>query len=381
MNAKGVLFVLSAFLISASLAQGRTWRVEQDGSGDFDSIQPAVDGSAPGDTILIGPGRYSETTLYDPNAAKDFFPKPVMIAVTVDDLTILGVDSDQVYIAPDVTDSSPDGPMGIATYLWITKLVVKGLTIEDVYDGLYVCGQVEIAECRFRNSDKGIAYWDEDGMIVRSCHFENSYCGVSPMTASNVLIESCSFVANRKAVLNIGSTSVAVMNSVFTDNWIAIDYQQGASGSVQGCTATGEYAAIRLVDYSSIHLVDNALHGGLYCIVSTNNCDITAVANELLDGSDAVIALSRATATLHGNHILRSDGWSVWLPLYPDSPAVTLDMTGNYWGTTDGDQIAEWIFDGHDDPSIQAFVNYEPFEQQPIGTEPATLGRVKAMYR
>jgi len=185
-----ILCGLACLLLLATSASARTWRVEKDGSGDYTTIQPAVDGAAPGDSILIGPGRYSETTLYNPNVPKDFFPKPVMIAVTVDDLTIIGAGPDQVYLAPETPDSSPDGPMGIATYLWITQLVVKRLTIEDVYDGMYFCGKVEISDCRFRNSDKGIAYWDQLGLIVRSCDFTDNYwllailCGLTRAVAA-----------------------------------------------------------------------------------------------------------------------------------------------------------------------------------------------------
>ena len=66
---------------------------------------------------------------------------------------------------------------------------------------------------------------------------------------------------------------------------------------------------------------------------------------------------------------------------YFNTPDTHLDLTGNYWGTTDAEQISAWIRDGYDDPSVHAFVDFEPFEQQPIGTESATMGRVKAMYR
>jgi len=108
MKSQAILALLSAFAwlsLLSPLAEGHTWRVEKDGSGDYTTIQPAVDGAAPGDSIMIGPGRYSETTLYNPDAAKDFFPKPVMIAVTVDDLTILGAGTDQVYLSPETPDS------------------------------------------------------------------------------------------------------------------------------------------------------------------------------------------------------------------------------------------------------------------------------------
>jgi len=45
---------------TAGVATAHTWRVERDGTGDFTDIQPAVEVAAPGDTIMIGPGRYNQ---------------------------------------------------------------------------------------------------------------------------------------------------------------------------------------------------------------------------------------------------------------------------------------------------------------------------------
>lgn len=41
-------------------ANARTWNVFNDGSGDAPTIQAAVDSTAPGDTVLVGPGTYVE---------------------------------------------------------------------------------------------------------------------------------------------------------------------------------------------------------------------------------------------------------------------------------------------------------------------------------
>ena len=46
--------------VSPSLLGARTWRVEVDGSGDAPTIQAAIDSSASGDLVLVGPGRYFE---------------------------------------------------------------------------------------------------------------------------------------------------------------------------------------------------------------------------------------------------------------------------------------------------------------------------------
>lgn len=44
----------------------RYWAVERDGSGDFATIQPALDAAVAGHTILIGPGEYTEAIAIRP---------------------------------------------------------------------------------------------------------------------------------------------------------------------------------------------------------------------------------------------------------------------------------------------------------------------------
>jgi len=54
--------LLLVVVLWAQPVASRVWRVEKDGSGDYAVIQDAVDASASGDTIMVGPGRYSEYT-------------------------------------------------------------------------------------------------------------------------------------------------------------------------------------------------------------------------------------------------------------------------------------------------------------------------------
>ena len=58
------VIVLTGLTAMAAPADGRTWRVEKDGSGDFTVIQHAVNAASSGDVIEIGPGRYTDVTLF-----------------------------------------------------------------------------------------------------------------------------------------------------------------------------------------------------------------------------------------------------------------------------------------------------------------------------
>jgi hypothetical protein len=52
--------IVAAVLILPQVSLGRTWVIENDGSGDIPTIQAGIDSAAVGDTVLVGPGTYLE---------------------------------------------------------------------------------------------------------------------------------------------------------------------------------------------------------------------------------------------------------------------------------------------------------------------------------
>ena len=61
-----LLMVMAIIILNAqfSILDSTLWEVNQDGSGDFTTIQSAVNNAAGGDSILVYPGRYNETVNY-----------------------------------------------------------------------------------------------------------------------------------------------------------------------------------------------------------------------------------------------------------------------------------------------------------------------------
>jgi hypothetical protein len=52
--------VLLLLFVSPPFAEGRTWRIYEDGSGHAPTVQAAIDSAGDGDVVLVGPGTYYE---------------------------------------------------------------------------------------------------------------------------------------------------------------------------------------------------------------------------------------------------------------------------------------------------------------------------------
>ena len=97
---RNIILVLLVLFCAAN-APAAVWRVEKNGSGDFTIIQHAVDASASGDTILIGPGRYDDRFLW----GNPPWQQHTRVLVTRSDLTLIGAGADRTIIG----DAAPMG--------------------------------------------------------------------------------------------------------------------------------------------------------------------------------------------------------------------------------------------------------------------------------
>jgi len=101
--------------------------------------------------------------------------------------------------------------------------------------------------------------------------------------------------------------------------------------------------------------------------------------NILRGASQQAIAMLNSQVTFTGNHIF-SDGDFVRAYGYY-SGLVELDFRNNYWGTSDPEEIAARILDGHDDPAELGYVIFEPFSDVPVGNEDMSWGEIKALFK
>lgn len=127
---KALLVCLSlvVFLCNAGAA---TWVVEKDGTGDFTTIQEAIDAASPGDLVLVGPGIYTDLHL-------DSYGAQTVVELKAD-ITVRSSDG------PDQTilDAATEGPRHVVTaYEIFTTAVLDGFTVQggdaELGGGIYL---------------------------------------------------------------------------------------------------------------------------------------------------------------------------------------------------------------------------------------------------
>jgi hypothetical protein len=375
-------------LVMVGQVEARTWHVEKDGSGDYSSIFWAMEAASEGDTILIGPGRYDD---FHPLVAPAWTTEAI-VPVTKDNLTFIGSGKESTIIGPEVMylpDITPK-PRAIATVVDVDAKFID-LGIENAWTGAYWAdGRIEVENCRFENYRLGLVVMCPGGALVIQSEFlsragvtsptsifAHSPCG--PLTISNCFFEGP--LVGETAISIVGTLGVQIDNCHF-DILGAMQFE-GSSGTVSNCTTTESVAqSIWVTSASQVEMIDNQFHG-YHSSIYVNGWSVATGSGNVFTGGDQLATIfiaSQSQVTLNNNHIFKSGEFAAKIGQY-FYEIQTNDLTNNYWGTTDTDQIAEWIWDYNDDPGTRAYIEYLPIADGPVPTEPATLGGIKAMYR
>lgn len=355
--------------------------MELNGTGNFRDIQPAVEAASPGDTILIGPGRYQ--TLHPIVAPA--WTEETIVAVTKDNLTFIGAGADQTilgmtsYYAPE--GQYPKGICSVDSY----DGTISGLTIENMRTGIYWWrGNLDVRDCTFRYFASAIGCW-VDGGSIRNCQFEISNNGqaLSPGLTGALNVSGCAFVGYGQGFTSGASAfNINFSDCEFRDNRTAMVYDRWSTGTIQNTTITNSiFAGLMVTTNSQVNLTGVHIAGGLHGLWVSGGSVVTGE-NVILEGTtlESLYVESESRVTLNNSHILPASGLGVGSYGYSGAP-VELDLSGNYWGTSDAAIINAMIYDSNDDPSNHCTVQYLPFANGPVPAETTRWGDLKAQYR
>ncbi len=372
--------------VTVGPAFGNTWRVELDGSGDYLDIQPAVEASAAGDTVLIGPGRFDT---FHPCVAPAWTEEAIVV-VSQDSLTFIGSGQDVTIIGTE-TYYGPDWeqPKGFCA-IDGKHGVIENLTIENVDTCVYWSfGSLELRNCTIRgdhSSFGGMALWLDGGGVIENCRFEvsgnGSACSIK-YPSQNVEIRNNVFEGWCTGVISSSPTSgINVSGCTFEGCYKGVVFHNGSSGSAvnstfNNCTSEAVSAMIN----SSVICNRLTINGGVIGFDIRAGSSVIADSIVIDGTTDYAIAFSnQSQVSFNNSDILPASGWAVFSWAF-SLDHVTADFSNNFWGTTDTALIDAMIQDSQDDPDIHCTVQYEPFASGPVPTEKKSLGSIKAMFR
>ncbi|MFN2371225.1 MAG: right-handed parallel beta-helix repeat-containing protein [Candidatus Krumholzibacteriia bacterium] len=381
-----VLIALLLTMSAAGSGVAGTWRVEQDGSGQFTTLQPAVDAAASGDTILIGPGWYQELHWVD------HYGSPIQVAAYwMDDreLVFVGAGFDQVTIGPLSYSPYRDGPVGIyheRSGGW--TIDVSGLRFVNLYNGVRGAN-VRAKYSVFEGGRDGVAVPGGGGgsSIVDHCAFinqSNSSCLF--FSAGTAEVSSCEL----GAYVYFGDTANGIVRNS-TANGRSLCYYYNSGGLIESNQAdclTGSSALIGVaVDGgSNVMIRDNTIRGGYSGLTVADAGTTVHLEGNLFEGHDYHnIQLKRgATLIASGNDFHKTAGidrYLVWCYDYIGGKPLVIAMENNFWGYPYADLIDRAIWDHNDDPNLMVLIDYDPFAGGSVPAKPESWGSLKAMFR
>ena len=383
------LIVLTSLFASAPGASARTWHVEQDGTGDYSVIQDAVNAAESGDVIEIGPGWYREYTEIN-------IPNNVVwgchIYNTVPDLTFVGDGVGHTIIGLEDGEKSEWYTVGICSTNGVES--VRLFDVEFIHCSEYAIyqgsGLLEMNSCGVVDSRRGIFGLFPGGATVTNCEFVNlTDMAIATQVAGGMSIDNCTFDNCREGFLFQWSSSADcdVTNCTFIagdQGWGGGLYNDGATGAVRHCRFDGQVNYGIGMQRSGVLVIEDNL------LENIDGAGVAIVSPELLYGRNnlinncgiGVFAFTPGHLDFHDNHIFRRPGglFASTSEYYPGEPRY-IDLTRNYWGTTDLDELADGIFDGNDSDLVSLYFVIDPVADGPVPAERKSFGDVKALYR
>ena len=414
----------SRIWLSFTLACGVAWpaaananiiRVDGSGGGDYLTIQEGIDAASYGDTVLVAPGTYPESILMGPGADGVVLVSEAGPSVTVVDIE--GVHWGSVVVCQGV--GSETAIEGFSFTGGFTNERGGGIRCE--FASPRISGNV-ITDCRSEFEGGGIGAWFSDVHIINNTIHANSATdggGISVVEGSAV-IEGNTVEANTAS--GFGGTQcgggiyVAYGHCMIEGNVIVGNYAVGYGGGL--CSDDAELTILRsnsihhnsagywggglalfntrLVATENLVAWNTADDGAAVMISATSDADsCTFVGNTLFanaaDGGDAIRVRLGGRTRFAANFLVDECTYQVRVAATP-SPD-TLAFRGNWWGTTDPDEIAALIDDCHDDPGLLWCVDFSDWCVDPScsgmasaidGNElPAqtTWGKIKQLFR
>jgi hypothetical protein len=203
---KVVMIVAVGLVSGRSGASAAVLRVP----ADFPTVLAAVDAAAPGDTVLVGPGNWTDTE--NRVLIEDGLPSQITAcAFPMHGMSIIG----EAGASQTILDVGGTGVEYIRAISWkfgaTGTLLVDGFTIRGINGPQYAVG---------------VFAFEAGQLLVRNCVFEGTGSpaeggAVGAFGSTEVQVAACEFrrLSNEEGVVQARETTIGVANCVFEDIW------------------------------------------------------------------------------------------------------------------------------------------------------------------
>lgn len=259
-------------------AHARTITVALDGSGDFTSIQEAVDSARKGDTVFLKPGAYpQDVTIHSKERIK-------LVGAGVDHVTLLGhhervgvlhvgkwpYGATDIEIAGMTIHDHGGHAVGIFNGKGIT---LRGLHVKGLLFGQEV-KDVRIEDCTIGESETtGVQLADSQAVLIGNVIHHNDY-GVNVVGKSVVRLERNVITRNLYEAVIIGDlASATLVGNTLVKNGVGAAFMGSSFGEAAGNIIAFNTVGVVLSPSSKTTLSFNALFNreGNYLKTGTPN--------------------------------------------------------------------------------------------------------------
>ncbi|MEF8837592.1 MAG: right-handed parallel beta-helix repeat-containing protein, partial [Candidatus Bipolaricaulota bacterium] len=325
------LLFLGMFIVilMASPVSGEKLTVSSEGN-NYESVQAAIDATAPGDTIVITEGVYAGNLVVNKNlslrgegsvtvtASPDTKGNPVVaigsseVSVTLSGLTFKGAIKGESGTCTDTEEGLC--PAGIAVR-GDAELTIKGSLITDNYMGGIYLKNVSAATVEnneiVENRGNGVYLRDSSSVTLDNNTIRNNSGGIrarddSQLTASENTIES-----SKNEGIDLSDTAQAslIKNTIAGNDDEGIKLSDSSRATIDKNKLSNNGGGIALGDSSeatitSNELTENKIGVGLLGETKATIKD-NLITNEEIEGV-GIVLLDSAAGTIEGNEIVAS---------------------------------------------------------------------------
>ncbi len=234
------------------------------------SVQAAVDGGLPGDTVMLGPGDYFGTVWLKDNM--------VLAGAEVDATTVRALTRAGWYLVVGANGTH-----------------IRDLTIADAQGGLYI-GQddsVLISNCAFVGNNTGLVLAECRDFRVQGCVFTGNATAVN-LDSSQGEIRHCDIHGNERAILCLGWARARISACRISCNLWGVDARNVDGDSqlvVSNCILRANGFAVRSYATRNPVLVNCTLWGNVFGLTCYGEWPShIAVSNSLIWDTEEAVA-------------------------------------------------------------------------------------------